>query len=95
MLCDDDHRAARLLARAAATGLLHRRTMHYLETVNGQMRQALTSRIVIEQAKGFLAGRYNLTPEAAFLLLRAYARPRQERLSNVAQAVIEGRIDVT
>lgn len=95
LLSDVDQRAARILATAAATGLLHRRAVRDRETVNGQLRQALTSRIAIEQAKGFLVGRYDLTPDAAFLLLRAYARPRRQRLINVAQAVLDRRIDVT
>ncbi|MDQ1462724.1 MAG: hypothetical protein QOI08_4208, partial [Actinomycetota bacterium] len=33
-----------------------------------QLQHALTSRIVVEQAKGMLAERYTLTPEEAYEL---------------------------
>jgi transcriptional regulator with GAF, ATPase, and Fis domain len=94
MLSDHDRRSVRLLATAAATGLIHRREVHHLETVNGQLRQALTSRIAIEQAKGFLVARLDLAPEAAFVLLRAYSRRTRQRLTNVAEAVVNQRIEL-
>jgi GAF domain-containing protein len=80
-LSEADRRTVRLLATAAATGLVHRRAFHQLETVNGQLRQALTSRIAIEQAKGFLAARRDVTPGAAFDLLRVHARRTRQRLT--------------
>ena len=94
VLSDVDRRTAVLLATAAATGLLHRRAVRRLDTVNGQLRQALESRVVIEQAKGFLAARLGVTPEVGFDLLRAYARPRRERLTGVAQGVLDGCIEM-
>ncbi|HZZ49652.1 MAG TPA: GAF and ANTAR domain-containing protein [Pseudonocardia sp.] len=94
MLSDVDRRTVGQLAAAAATGLVHRREVHHLETVNGQLRQALTSRIAIEQAKGFLIARLDLAPEAAFVLLRAYSRRTRQRLTNVAEAVVNQRIEL-
>ena len=94
MLSDADRRAVRLLATAAATGLVHRRAFHQLETVNGQLRQALTSRIAIEQAKGFLAARLDVTPEAAFVLLRGHARRTRQSMTIVAEAVVNQRIEL-
>lgn len=94
VLSDTDRRLAVLLATAAATGLLHWRAVHHLETTNGQLRNALTSRIAIEQAKGFLAARLGMSPELAFDRLRACARRRQEPLAGVAQAVVASQIDV-
>ncbi len=94
-LSDADQRIAGLLAAAAATGLLHRRAVHHLETVNDQLQHALTSRIVIEQAKGFLAARLGTDPEVAFNLIRSYARRRSQPLTQVAQAVTDSRIDLT
>lgn len=91
-LSEVDRRTAMLLATAAATGLLHRRAVHQRDTLNEQLRQALSSRIIIEQAKGFLAAQRALSPELAFTLLRSHARSRQERLTNVAQAVVDGRV---
>ena len=95
MLTNTDQQTAHLLATAAATGLLHRRALHQRDTLNDQLQQALASRIVIEQAKGFLAARLDSSPEVAFALLRAYARSRQQRLSDTARAVVEGRATIT
>jgi hypothetical protein len=45
-----------------------------LKLENAQLRAALVSRIVIEQAKGVLIERLDLPPEAVFNLLRSAAR---------------------
>jgi transcriptional regulator with GAF, ATPase, and Fis domain len=86
-----DQEIAHLLSTAAATGLLHRRAVHQRDTLNEQLEHALASRIIIEQAKGFLAARLGSSPERAFALLRALARSRRERLTDAARAVVEGR----
>lgn len=48
---------------------------------------ALTSRIVIEQAKGVLAQSGNLTRDTAFDRLRRHARSRDLLLGDVARQV--------
>lgn len=59
-----------------------------LERENAQLRQALESRIVIEQAKGVLAERYATAVDAAFELLRRGARASQLRLHDLAAEVV-------
>ena len=54
-----------------------------------QLRQALTSRIWIEQAKGVLAASQGLEPEAAFQQLRARARASSRRLAELAREVVQ------
>jgi hypothetical protein len=54
-----------------------------------QLRQALTSRIWIEQAKGVLAATQGVSPEEAFHLLRARARSSSRKLAEVAQEVVQ------
>lgn len=61
---------------------------------NAQLKRALASRIVIEQAKGILAERLGLDVNAAFALLRDTARRRRERLHSLATAVVEDSEDV-
>jgi AmiR/NasT family two-component response regulator len=60
------------------------------DTLNEQLQTALNSRVVIEQAKGKLAERLGLEMDQAFSLLRKYARARNLRLSDLAQAFIDG-----
>ena len=53
-------------------GVLQERAVAERALVAGQLRAALDSRVVIEQAQGILAERLGVTPDAAFLLLRRY-----------------------
>jgi sulfite oxidase len=54
-----------------------------------QLRQALTNRVWIEQAKGALAATQGTDPEAAFQQLRATARATSRKLAKVAQEVVQ------
>jgi chromosome segregation ATPase len=54
-----------------------------------QLRQALTSRVWIEQAKGVLVATQGLTPDEAFQQLRARARSSQRRVAELAQEVVQ------
>jgi AmiR/NasT family two-component response regulator len=58
---------------------------------NQQLQRALDSRIVIEQAKGVLAERYELGIDDAFDLLRRSARNHRLRLHALAAAVVASR----
>jgi PAS domain S-box-containing protein len=59
-----------------------------LATLNEQLQTALTSRVVIEQAKGMLAERRGISVEEAFQLLRKHARDHNASLEDVATAVV-------
>ncbi|MEV5606701.1 ANTAR domain-containing protein [Streptomyces sp. NPDC052225] len=61
--------------------------------LTAQLELALTSRVVIEQAKGILATRLSLTMDDAFALLRGHARSHQRPVHDVACEIIEGRAD--
>jgi len=54
-----------------------------------QLRQALTNRVWIEQAKGVLAATQGTEPEVAFQQLRAKARATSRKLGEVAQEVVQ------
>jgi hypothetical protein len=62
-----------------------------LRDENDQLRRALASRVVIEQAKGVLAERYALTLEDAFEVLRRAARANRVRIHFLAAHVAGGR----
>lgn len=63
-------------------------------TLTAQLETALTSRVIIEQAKGVLATRWAVTLEEAFTLLRNHARSRRRLLRDVAREVVEGDADL-
>jgi AmiR/NasT family two-component response regulator len=56
-----------------------------------QLHIALDSRVAIEQAKGIIAERKGITPDAAFELLRSTARRRRVSLHRLAEAIVAGR----
>lgn len=68
-----------------------RRTAHEAaENRAQQLQTALDSRVIIQQAKGYLAGRDGISPEAAFERLRHHARARHLAIRDVARGVIDG-----
>jgi GAF domain-containing protein len=60
-------------------------------TVMQQLRNALTSRLYVEQAKGFLRGSLDVSVEQAFQLLRDYAHTHGEHLTDVARRLMTDR----
>jgi AmiR/NasT family two-component response regulator len=54
-----------------------------------QLRQALETRVVIEQAKGILAERLRLSLDEAFVVLRTAARSSRVRIQELARRVID------
>jgi transcriptional regulator with GAF, ATPase, and Fis domain len=85
-----DVRVGQALADVATISLLHERSMRHSDALNEQLQTALNSRVVIEQAKGKLAERLGVDMDQAFSLLRDFARNRNLRLSELAQAFIDG-----
>ena len=86
-LAESDLDAAQALADVATIGLIQQRAAEDARLLTEQLQTALDSRIVIEQAKGVLAEHRGLSMTEAFAALRAYARARQARLSDVAAGV--------
>jgi transcriptional regulator with GAF, ATPase, and Fis domain len=89
-----DRQLAQALADVATIGVLQHRAVMRSEEVTVQLQGALNSRLVVEQAKGLLSERASISLDAAFELLRSYARPRGERLSEVARQFVNGALGV-
>ncbi len=66
-------------------------TMRYSDqvTLTEQLRTALTSRSVIDQAMGIIMGQRRCTAEEAFAVLRAASQRRNIRLRDVARELVD------
>jgi len=82
---DPDRAAARLLAALAATTLARTRLVD-------QLREALTNRDLIGQAKGIVMARYGLSADDAFALIRRYSQDHNVKLAELA-GVLATRLD--
>jgi GAF domain-containing protein len=89
-MTDADIAVAQALADVATIGILHQRVLSQSEQVNQQLQTALTTRLIIEQAKGILAERGKIDTNHAFELLRAQARRTNRRLADLAGEVVAG-----
>ncbi|WP_170220717.1 GAF and ANTAR domain-containing protein [Amycolatopsis cihanbeyliensis] len=77
-------------AEVAAIGLLHERIVRHGKIVNGQLQEALNSRVLIEQAKGVLAERMSIPVDDAFSALRGDARKNRHTVRELAVRVLRG-----
>lgn len=84
---------ARAFADLASLSILQHRAATDSQRLNEQLSIALTSRVVIEQAKGVISERGGFGLAEAFTRLRTYARSNNLRLTDVAQAAIDGTLD--
>jgi len=84
---------ARAFADLATLSIIQHRTAAEAQRLNEQLSGALTSRVVIEQAKGVIAERADADLAEAFSRLRTYARNHNLRLTDVAQAAVDGTLD--
>ncbi|MGH3795387.1 MAG: GAF and ANTAR domain-containing protein [Pseudonocardiaceae bacterium] len=89
-----DLQIGQALADVATIGIMQERAIRRGEVVAEQLQTALNTRVVIEQAKGVLAERGQLDMADAFAQLRSYARNHNQRLSDLARAVIVSANDV-
>lgn len=85
---DDDLALAQALVHVASVAIVNEKSAEDRATVNSQLQHALTSRIVVEQAKGVIAHIGRLEMEEAFTVLRHYTRDHGRRLSDVAAEVV-------
>jgi len=88
-----DLAAAQLLADVTASYIANSRAFAESSRLAEQLQQALDSRIVIEQAKGRLSERHNISVSEAFDRLRRHARNNGLKLREVSDSVTRGELD--
>ncbi len=83
---------AQALADVATIGILQHRAASEQRVLAEQLQYALHSRVLVEQAKGVLSEFARVDMDDAFDALRKYARGRNERLVDVASALVERQL---
>ncbi|MEO8888471.1 MAG: GAF and ANTAR domain-containing protein [Jatrophihabitantaceae bacterium] len=84
---------AQALADVATIAILHHRAAAHSDALAEQLQTALSSRLVIEQAKGKLAERGSIDVDDAFNRIRDYCRAQRLPLTDTARQVVNDEID--
>jgi GAF domain-containing protein len=84
---------ARAFADLATLSIVSHRASAEAQRLNEQLTAALSSRVVIEQAKGVISERAGVDLAEAFSRLRGYARNSNLRLTDVAEAAVDGTLN--
>ncbi|MDW3213669.1 MAG: GAF and ANTAR domain-containing protein [Ilumatobacteraceae bacterium] len=86
--------SASVLADVATAYLVHAGELAKARELTEQLQYALDSRIVIEQAKGMLSRDHSISVDAAFRVLRKYARSNNLGLRDVAHGVVDSGLTI-
>jgi len=86
----DDAPTVQALADVATIGILQERALRESDIARQQLQFALSSRVVIEQAKGVVAYTRGANMDEAFGLMRQHARANGLPLADVAAQIVSG-----
>jgi GAF domain-containing protein len=89
---DGEVAAAQVLADMATGYVINVRDLHRAQQLTRQLQHALHSRILIEQAKGYLAAQVRTDVDDAFERLRRHARSTNRTLRDTASDLLDGRL---
>ena len=92
-MSSEDLLAAQAFADMASITILQQRFTFEAQLLNCQLTSALTSRAILEQAKGVLVGRRGMKVEEAFDWMRCHARHNNLKVAFVAQEIVDGKLD--
>ncbi|MFE3192517.1 ANTAR domain-containing protein [Nocardia sp. NPDC059240] len=84
-----DLSVATLLAGMATGHIVTSNLVARHRRVTEELQHALSTRIVVEQAKGVIAHAHHTTPDAAFELIRAHARRNRVTVHAVSHGIVE------
>lgn len=85
---------ARAFADVATIGILHERSIRETDVLTQQLQLALSSRVLIEQAKGVVSYTNNVPIDEAFAIIRNYARAHRLPLSEVAGRLVSRDLQI-
>ncbi|MGH3745491.1 MAG: ANTAR domain-containing protein, partial [Mycobacteriales bacterium] len=81
---------ARTLAGYAAVALANAHLYETTSALAAQMADAMSSRAVIEQAKGVVIAQQHVDADEAFAILSRASQAANRKLRDIAQAVVDG-----
>jgi hypothetical protein len=82
------------LADVATIGILQERALRQSDVARQQLQYALSSRVVIEQAKGVISYTHSASMDEAFTMIRQYARSNGVPLADVAAHIVDGDLAI-
>ena len=85
---DDDLDVLAVFADMATAYLVRTSELAEARQLSEQLQGALDSRVIVEQAKGILAGELGISVDEAFDRLRSHSRSNNRRLTDVAHEVV-------
>jgi len=85
---DDEVAAARALANIAAAYMPYASELQQSRDVSTRLRDALSRRIVVEQAKGMVAAHRHIPVQEAIDVMRDYAATHRASLQEIAEAIV-------
>lgn len=85
---------AQVLADVATGYIVNVRDLDRARELSSQLQHALNSRVLIEQAKGFLAAALSVGVNTAFDILRSYSRNKGIDIHKVAAQVVDGTLQL-
>lgn len=86
---EDDEGLGSLFARQAAVALANASAYWGATALAEQLKEALTSRSVIDQAKGIIMGVQRCSADDAFDVLRRASQRENKKLRDIAQSIVE------
>jgi transcriptional regulator with GAF, ATPase, and Fis domain len=90
----NDVATVQALADVATIGILQERALRESDIARQQLQYALSSRVVIEQAKGVVSYTHSAGMDEAFTLIRQYARSNGIPLAEVAAQIVNGHLAI-
>jgi GAF domain-containing protein len=85
----DDEQIGMLFAEQASVALANAQLYDSAYRLTQQLQEALTSRAVIDQAKGLLMGQHGVGADEAFNILRTASQRDNRKLRDIAQELVD------
>jgi GAF domain-containing protein len=86
---DEDEQVGSLFADQASVALTNAQLYDSAYRLTQQLQEALTSRAVIDQAKGILMGQRGVGVDEAFAVLRTTSQRENRKLRDIAQELVD------